>query len=200
MAKIKVNNITLAYETLGEGKPIVFTPGVFLPRDNWAYLQAGRFSKDYKVLLWDRRNTGMSDIGIEDSVSEWHLWTDDLHNLLNAIDMSPAYIAGGSAGNVLSLLMANRYPEDVKALILYHSPTNDPQYINAMAYARYLQFAEVAENHGIQAVIDLSTDAWVRVITLKSDPNGLDSALSWIAESIAANPNNRERISIDGFE
>jgi pimeloyl-ACP methyl ester carboxylesterase len=183
---------------MGKGPPIVWTPGGFFPRGNWVYLQAGRFSANYKVLIWDRRNAGASDIAIEDAPSDWYLWADDLHHLLNALNMSPAYVAGGSNGSVLSLLMGHRYPEDVKALILSNPPTNDLNIGKAFADAHYFQFADVAESKGMEAVIEHSTEAWVRLVSSKLDPEGWDWALNWIAETILMNPSNRDRLlSID---
>lgn len=192
MAKIRVKGITIAYEVMGKGPPIVWTPGGHFPRENWGYLHAGRLSANYKVLIWDRRNAGASDIAIEDAPSELHLWTDDLHHLLNALNMSPAYVAGGSGGHVLSLLMAHRYPEDVKALILSDTPLDDLDFLKAYADAVYFQFADLAERKGMPAVIEHSTEAWVRLVSSKSDPEGWDWSLNRFAETILMNPGNRD--------
>src|SRR5687768_6013810 len=124
MPRISVNGVSLAYEVLGDGSPIVWTPGGWFPRDNWVYLNAGSLASQYKNLLWDRRNCGASDVRIEDAPSELHLWADDLHHLLHTLNLSPAYLAGGSNGCRLSLLMAHRYPDDVKAIILIDPPTD----------------------------------------------------------------------------
>ena len=82
MPQITANNITLAYDVLGKGPPVVWTTGGWFPRIGRDYLNAGYLSANYQVLLWDRRNSGASDIAIEDAPSEFHLWTDDLHWLL----------------------------------------------------------------------------------------------------------------------
>ena len=82
MPKIKVNGVSIAYEVAGEGPPIVWTPGGWIPREPFTYVFAGRLSASHKVLTWDRRNCGASDLAVEDAESEWHLWADDLHALL----------------------------------------------------------------------------------------------------------------------
>lgn len=186
MAKIEVNGVSIAYEVAGEGPPIVWTGGGWFPRNPFTFVFAGRFSANYKVLTWDRRNCGASDMAIEDAPSDWHLWTDDLHALLQKLDMRPAYVGGGSAGSELSLLMAHRYPEDVRALILHDPSTNNVQdVLQPMAEARYFCLARVAETEGMEAAIKLSTDppesAWAWLT-------------SWVAESIAENPENRGRL------
>jgi 2-hydroxy-6-oxonona-2,4-dienedioate hydrolase len=164
----------------------VWTPGGWFPRNPFTYVFAGRFSANYRVLTWDRRNSGASDVALEDAESEAHLWTDDLHALLQELDMSPAYVGGGSYGCVMSLLMAHRYPQDVKGLLLYSPPTDD---VNACQQPlneyHYLCLARAAEDKGMEAVIELSTHppepewAWIT---------------GWVAETIAMNPANRDRL------
>ena len=178
MPKIHVNGITLAYEVFGQGTPIVWTPVAWFPRDNVSYFHAGRLSLSYRVLIWDRRNSGASDIAIEDAPSNYHLWADDLHHLLNALNMSPAYLGGSSAGPVLSLLMAHRYPKDVKGLILCDTPTDDPDFQKDWADVIYLQLAEVAQRKGMQAVIEHSKHL----------------RLDWLSQTVQSNPGNRERV------
>lgn len=192
MPKINVNGVTLAYEVFGEGSPFVWTPGGWLPREEGAYFLAGRLSANYKVLIWDRRNSGASDFAIEDAPSEYHLWADDLHHLLNALNMSPAYIGGGSGGSVFSLFMAHRYPEDVKGIILVSTPSSDPGLIKPIVDAYCFKPAEVAEEKGMEAVIEHSTQAWVRVVSSK--PEQFDSLMNWVAQTILLNPGNRERV------
>ena len=186
MSKVVVNGVSIAYEVAGEGSPIVWTPGAWGPRGPFTYVFAGRFSANYQVLTWDRRNSGASDLAIEDAESEWHLWTDDLHALLQELDMSPAYVGGGSAGSELSLLMAYRYPKDVKGLILHNPSTNDVQNVlQPMAEARHLCLAEAAERKGMEAVIEISADP--------PEPDWAQFT-SWVADAIAQNPENRDRL------
>jgi pimeloyl-ACP methyl ester carboxylesterase len=198
MPHININGVTIAYEVFGEGSPMVWTPGGWFPRDNWVYLNAGCLSSQHTVVLWDRRNSGASDMRIEDAPSEFHFWADDLHYLLRALDLSPAYLAGGSNGCVFSLLMAHRYPEDVKGLILIDPPTDDSAILRPLVDAHYFDLANVAETHGMRAVIAHSTEAWVRIVTGTSKPEAFDWLLNWVAETIAMNPSNRDRfLAID---
>jgi pimeloyl-ACP methyl ester carboxylesterase len=184
--KIKVNGVSIAYEVAGKGPPIVWTPGGWFPRNAFTYVFAGRLSANYQVLTWDRRNSGASDIAIEDAESELHLWTDDLHALLQALDLSPAYVGGDSVGCVMSLLMAHRYPQDVKGLLLQHPPTDDVQAcLQPLAKAHYLCLVRAAESRGMKAVIETSADPpepeWAGIT-------------GWVTETIAQNPENRERL------
>jgi len=100
--------------------------------------------------------------------------------------MSPAYIGGGSYGCLMSLLMAHRYPQDVKGLLLYSPPTDDLESCQQpLVEHHYLCLARAAEEKGMEAAIELSTHppdpewAWIS---------------GWVAETIALNPGNRERL------
>ena len=194
MPRVNVNGVTLAYEILGNVPPVVWTPGAWWPRNDWCYLYAGRFAPRYSAVLWDRRNTGASDIGVVDAPSEFHLWTDDLHQLLTALDLAPAYIAGISAGHIFALLMAHRYPQDVKGLILLNTPTDAAGMLAPLMDAHYFQPARVARSGGMQAVIEQSQQAWLRLILGQSETENFDWRLIWIAETIAANPDNERRL------
>ena len=52
--------------------------------------------------------------------------------------------------------------------------------------------AAVAEEKGMEAVIAESTEAWIRRISGR--PEAGDGQLKWVAETISANPDNRDRL------
>jgi len=195
MPNITVNGVTLAYQVFGSGPSVVWSTHGWFPRDNLAYLVAGRLSANYRVLIWDRRNCGASDIAMEDTPSEHDLWVEDLHEMLKALDMSPAYLAGACNGAALSLQMARRHPEDARGLILVAPPFYYTAATSACAHitdGQYFKLIAAAENKGMQAVIDESTEAWVRLGSARAEPG--DGFLKWVAETIAMNPGNRDRL------
>lgn len=120
MATIEIDGLTIAYEVVGEGPPWVVTPG-------------GRFSKEapgvrelaealaergQQVLIWDRPNTGASNVHFA-GPSESAMQADVLAGLLSALDMAPAAVIGGSGGARVSLLTAARHPEVTDKLALW---------------------------------------------------------------------------------
>ncbi len=195
MPSIAVNGVTLAYEVFGSGPTVVWSTHGWFPRDDLAYLVAGRLSAHYRVLLWDRRNSGASDVAMADTPSEHELWTEDLHCLLAALDMSPAYLAGACNGAALSLLTALRYPDDARGLILVAPPCH---YTASTAATGFIfdghcrRLVHAAEQGGMEAVVAESTDAWVRLGSARSEPR--DWFLGWVAETISRNPGNRDRL------
>lgn len=195
MPFIDVNGVSIAYQLFGQGIPIVNTFGGWFARHPSCYAFAGSLSADHSVLIWDRRNgNGASDVVLSDAPSDWYQWTDDLHEMLNTLDLTPAYLGGISAGQVFSLLMAHRYPEDVKGLILMNIATDDVNLLHVAAEAHYFHLAEAAESQGMQQVIDSSTEAWIRSISGRSKPEDYDWLQQSVAESIHSNPDNREKI------
>lgn len=120
MATVDVDGTTIAYEIIGEGAPWVLTPG-------------GRFSKDtpgvrelaealaahgQRVVIWDRPNTGASDVCFT-GASESEMQADALAGLLVALDLAPAVVIGGSGGARVSLLAVARHPEVATRLALW---------------------------------------------------------------------------------
>ena len=73
----------------------------------------------YRVLVHDRRNCGLSDIVIGGEASEYETWADDLYDLLSQLKALPVVVGGSSSGCRLSLLFALKYPQAVRALLLW---------------------------------------------------------------------------------
>ena len=169
MATILIDGCTIHYELLGQGVPIVLTPGGRAGRDAVRAL-GDRLAGEYQVLLWDRRNTGASDVVIGND-SEQATWADDLARLLKELGLAPAYIAGGSAGCRVSLLTAIRHPGVVRGLVLW-SASGGPYGSQYLGYQYHVPYIQAAQGGGMEAVIETP----------------------FFAERIAANPSNRERL------
>lgn len=120
MARIDVNGLSIAYEVIGEGpRTAVVTPG-------------GRFSKDaggirelagalaaggFRVLIWDRPNTGESDIAFTGK-GETFQNADTLAGLMRAIGFGPSLLVGGSGGGREMLVTAIRHPDLVRQVFV----------------------------------------------------------------------------------
>jgi pimeloyl-ACP methyl ester carboxylesterase len=119
MPTADIDGTMLSYEIIGDGSPWVLTPG-------------GRFSKDTpgirelaqalaahgkQVLIWDRPNTGASDVCFT-GASESEMQADRLAGLLRQLDMAPAFIFGGSGGARVSLLTAANHPDVAAGLAM----------------------------------------------------------------------------------
>jgi len=169
--------VKLVYEVMGDSGPwVAITPG---GRRGLAWdrplgllvAEAG-----FRVLMYDRRNTGASEIGFPGQ-SESHEQAEDLLALLKALGTGPAYIAGCSSGSRLSLLLALHHPEAVRALILWRV-TGGAFAAKRLAFNYYEQFIEAAEQGGLEAV----------------------AGTEHFAAMIAANPHNRKILDAMGVD
>ena len=107
-------------------------------------------AQGYRVLIHDRRNCGASDVSFDGSKSEYEVWADDLHVLLKQLGMLPAIIGGTSSGARLSLLFALRYPQDVRALVLWRITGGEfaIKRLTEKYYDQYIRLAEAGRHGG----------------------------------------------------
>ena len=190
MPTMTVNGASIVYEVFGEGPLLVWTEGGRFGRNELSYLVAGHFSRQYSVLIWDRRNGfGASDVALSNSPNYITTDVEDLHALLRNLGLGPACFAGASAGSSLSLWMAHRYPEDVRSLVLFSTPTDDTALVRPSVHKHCFSLAEIAEREGMQAAIDASTVSWIGELQGQSSERG-----TWLAQTIYRNPNNRGRV------
>ena len=120
MAHAQVEGLSIAYEVIGDGRPWVVTPGGRFSKDIPGVRELARdlAARGNRVLIWDRPNTGESDVCFAGE-SESAMQADVLAGLLDHLDMAPAVIAGGSGGSRVSLLAAARHPEAALGLALW---------------------------------------------------------------------------------
>jgi pimeloyl-ACP methyl ester carboxylesterase len=121
MARIDIDGIGIEYDLLGDpaGQPVVVTPGGRYSKDIPGLPQLGHLlaERGFRVLLWDRPNTGASDLHFAGS-SESAMQGEVLAKLIPALGLAPALLVGGSAGARISLFAARVAPEVVKGLLL----------------------------------------------------------------------------------
>jgi pimeloyl-ACP methyl ester carboxylesterase len=121
MPTMTIDGVSIAYEVVGEGgKCWALTPGGRLGRDvaGMRELAAGIAAAGHRVLLWDKPNSGESDVCFEGE-SETAMHADMMVGLLTALDMTPAIVGGGSAGARTALLAASRHREAIAGMGLW---------------------------------------------------------------------------------
>ena len=121
MATARVDGLRIRYEMVGNGgRPWVLTPGGRDSADTPGLreLAEALAAHGHQVVLWDRPNTGASDVCFEGE-SESAMQADVLASLLAHLDLGPMVIAGGSGGSRVSLLAAARHPEAAAGLALW---------------------------------------------------------------------------------
>lgn len=152
MPLMKVRGAAINYEVLGDRGPwVALAPGGRRAMDAVRGLAQLISASGYRVLIHDRRNCGASDVVIDGDESEYQIWADDLHEMLSQLGALPAYIGGSSSGCRLSLLFALRYPQAVRALLLWRV-TGGRFAAERLAQQYYGQFIAAAREGGMAAV------------------------------------------------
>lgn len=168
IASTAIDGCSVAYEVLGEGTPVVLTPGARNPMEA-ARPIAEQLATRFQVILWDRANIGRSDVAFT-GARDLDLWSDQLAGLLRRLGTGPAFLCGPSAGCRVSFTTALRYPELVRGMYLWLM-SGGPVGVS-LREGYYGQYATMAAERGMEAVA--------------ADP--------YWAERIAANPANRGRL------
>lgn len=172
MPMAKVRGININYNVLGDQGPwVALSPGG--RRDiSGIELQAKEVAaRGYRVLTFDRRNCGASDVVIDGSDSEYEIWADDIHELLSQLGALPAFVGGSSSGCRTALLIALRHPDAVCGLLLWRV-TGGRFACERLAEEYYGQYIKAAEQGGMAAVCEM--EHW--------------------KERIAARPENRDAL------
>jgi pimeloyl-ACP methyl ester carboxylesterase len=155
MPLAKVRGVNINYKILGNNGPwVALSPGG--RRDiSGIELLAGKVAETgYRVVVFDRRNCGSSDVVIDGEDSEYEIWADDIHELLRQLGALPAFIGGSSSGCRTALLFALRHPEAVRALLLWRV-TGGRFACERLAQEYYGQFIEAAKQGGMAAVCEM---------------------------------------------
>jgi pimeloyl-ACP methyl ester carboxylesterase len=150
-----IRGINMNYEVLGNNGPwVALSPGG--RRDiSGIELLAGKVAETgHRVVVFDRRNCGASDVVIDGQDSEYEIWADDVHELLRQLGALPAVIGGSSSGCRTSLLFALRHPEAVKALLLWRV-TGGRFACERLAQEYYGQYIDAAKQGGMEAVCEM---------------------------------------------
>ncbi|WP_028775857.1 alpha/beta fold hydrolase [Shimazuella kribbensis] len=108
MPYIDINNVTLYYQVVGEGSPILFLHPPLLSSANF-YYQRKELAKQYQVITMDFRGHGKSSSGKE--TFTYPLIMKDVMALLDHLQLTKVYIAGYSTGGTIALALLKNYPD-----------------------------------------------------------------------------------------
>ena len=117
--------------------------------------QLPAFTKQYRVLRYDMRGFGQSDIahGAYSNV-------DDLAGLMSAVGIGPAALLGVSMAGTMVLDAALQHPELVNALILVGSGISGREH-SAEYHQMMDEMDELLAQKGLDATIDREMEVWL---------------------------------------
>ena len=114
----------IAYRVVGDGPiDLVVVPGwVTHLEAHWEHPLVWRFAERLagfsRLILFDKRGTGLSDPVSEDNLPTLEMRMEDLHAVLNAVGSTKTALFGISEGGPMCALFAATYPERTSALVM----------------------------------------------------------------------------------
>jgi pimeloyl-ACP methyl ester carboxylesterase len=116
-------DVNIAYQVVGDGPfDLVYVPGwisnVELMWEEPSHARLlGRLASFARLILFDKRGTGMSDPVPVDRLPTLEQRMDDVRAVMDAAGSERAALFGSSEGGLMSVLFAATYPERTRALV-----------------------------------------------------------------------------------
>jgi pimeloyl-ACP methyl ester carboxylesterase len=108
MPKVEANGINIFYEYMGDGEPLALIGGSLFGRQNFGLVWEG-LAENFKLISYDQRGYGQTDRPLQSY--DLDLWADDLAALLDKLGIPRTHVMGTSAGGMIALKFAAKYPE-----------------------------------------------------------------------------------------
>ena len=117
MTMASVNGVDLYYEETGEGMPLVWVHEYGGDLRSWEP-QVRYFSRRYRVVTYNHRGYSPSTVPRAARDYSQDLLVEDLHQLLNHLELGPVHLGGCSMGANVARDFAIAHPEMARSLIL----------------------------------------------------------------------------------
>ena len=154
MPVAQIRGIQMNYDVLGDTGPwVALSPGGRVGMAGVQEMAESLAGKGYRVLIFDRRNCGASDVGISGGASEFDEWADDLFELTKQLGAQPCVAGGGSSGCRTSVTFAIRHPEAVSGLLLWKISGGAYATLN-LGVRYYTEYIKAAGLGGMEAVCE----------------------------------------------
>lgn len=152
MAVLDRDGVSISYDSVGSGPPILLSNGYSATAQMWAG-QVEAWSGDFQIITWDMRGHGLSDSPDDPALYNEAQTVGDMAAVLDACGVERAVIGGLSLGGYMSLAFNVAHPSRVRALVLCDT---GPGYRNAEARdgwnAMAVRRAEAFEKRGLEAL------------------------------------------------
>jgi len=160
---LKVPGGSLAYETAGQGLPLLFIHSVIADRRMWDR-EFPVYSADHQTVRFDLRGFGGSS-----SATAPFSYGADLEALATHLHLDRPYLVGSSMGGALAIDYALAHPDRVRGLMLVapglsggFEPPFDAEEAAAFAYdeAKSQEINRAWSDHDTTAAVDLLGQLW----------------------------------------
>ncbi|MDX6415066.1 MAG: hypothetical protein QOH23_2476, partial [Gaiellaceae bacterium] len=148
-------SVSIAYEVVGDGAvDLLYVPDYVSnlvygwESPHWRAFYE-RLAKSFRLILFDKRGTGLSDLGGQFPALETRM--DDVRAVLDAVGSSSVVLFGSHDGCSMAALYAATYPERTHALVLFHPVAHNPDGDSDEARA---ELADLRDRWGTQEFCD----------------------------------------------
>jgi pimeloyl-ACP methyl ester carboxylesterase/DNA-binding winged helix-turn-helix (wHTH) protein len=120
------DGLSIAYQVFGDGPALVFIAG-FTTNVELMWEHSGvaetlrRLGRFARVVVFDKRGTGLSDRLAADAAPTLEQRADDLRVVMDATGVDSATVLGSSEGGALAMVFAATHPERVERLVLHNT-------------------------------------------------------------------------------
>jgi len=168
MPAVRISGLRVNYERDGSGPFIVLAHG---HGSNLQYFDnlADHLKRDYTMIRYDQRGYGLSDKPPKPPYST-ELWADDLYQLLRALGIEEAVVAGHSMGGRVCATFAAKHREMARGLITLNTTWFGT---NPKAADELERNASLVEKEGMRVALE---SPWIKTIP-KSLPRVLDTVV-----------------------
>ncbi len=151
----EVNGTRLHYQATGAGRPLVLIHAGIAHLGMWDD-QVDAFSHYFQVIRYDVRGWGQSP-----SPAGSFAHYDDLHGLLEYLDIEQAAILGISNGGKIAIDFALAYPQMVSGLVLVAPALGGYEFSDAATNQKDAAIEEAYERGDITTCVELEAQLWV---------------------------------------
>ncbi|MBW2053914.1 MAG: alpha/beta fold hydrolase [Deltaproteobacteria bacterium] len=156
MTVVKVNNVNLNYEQMGEGEAVIFLHGYTGSTQDWRN-QMPLVAQNYRATAVDHRGHGKSEAPAAEDDYSIKTFSEDIYALLGALNINKCCLVGHSMGGFMSLQFVLDHPEMVKALVLVD--TSSGSYDTPPGYAELrAKLDELARTKGLEAAFEYDAE------------------------------------------
>jgi DNA-binding SARP family transcriptional activator/pimeloyl-ACP methyl ester carboxylesterase len=177
---VESGGVHIAYQVVGDGeRDVLFVPGL-MSHVELAWEDPGtvafyrRLTSLGRLILFDKRDTGLSDRAPRDSSLEERM--EDAQAVMNAVSSNRAVVFGYSEGAPMSILFTATHPEKVSSLIL------------GSAFARWFPAPDYPCGPGAEEVYtameEIATHRW-----------GQGATIDWFLPSRSSSPQARQALA-----
>ncbi|MDE5411960.1 alpha/beta fold hydrolase [Alkalihalobacterium chitinilyticum] len=131
MYNVVVNDITLYYDRLGTGEPLVLIHGLGERKEGWKYQH--ELANHYDLIIPDLRGFGKSTLPDNKEISITN-FAKDILALLDKLNIKTAHICGLSMGGIIAQEIYKLDSSKVQSLILANSIFYVPKWLGNFIY------------------------------------------------------------------